>query len=32
MQTYNHHRRQTSLGGHPPISRIAFSNAAGHYT
>jgi len=32
LHTYNHHRSHTALGGHPPISRIAVSNGAGHYS
>jgi transposase InsO family protein len=32
LHTYNHHRSHTALDGHPPISRITVSNAAGHYT
>ncbi|MET9140492.1 IS481 family transposase [Streptomyces parvulus] len=30
LHTYNHHRRHTALGGHPPISRV--NNPAGQYT
>ncbi|MFE9628332.1 IS481 family transposase [Streptomyces sp. NPDC006527] len=30
LHTYNHHRCHTSLGGHPPISRV--NNASGQYT
>ena len=30
LQLYNHHRAHTSLGGHPPISRL--NNMSGHYT
>ena len=30
LHTYNHHRSHTSLGGHPPISRV--NNPAGHYS
>ncbi len=32
LHTYNHHRSHTALGGHPPISRLAVSNAAGRYS
>ncbi len=32
LHTYNHHRAHTSLGGHPPISRIPVNNLTGHYT
>jgi transposase InsO family protein len=32
LHTYNHHRSHTALGGQPPISRLAISNAAGHYS
>jgi transposase InsO family protein len=31
LHTYNHHRSHSALDGHPPISRITVSNAAGHY-
>ncbi|MGC9411197.1 IS481 family transposase [Streptomyces sp. DZ1-3] len=30
LHTYNHHRRHTALGGHPPISRV--NNPAGQYS
>jgi transposase InsO family protein len=30
LHTYNHHRTHTSLGGHPPISRV--NNPAEHYS
>lgn len=29
LHTYNHHRTHTSLGGHPPISRV--NDLMGHY-
>jgi transposase InsO family protein len=32
LHIYNHHRSHASLGGHPPINRIAVSNGAGHNT
>jgi transposase InsO family protein len=32
LHTYNHHRAHTSLGGHPPISRIPVNDLPGHYT
>ncbi|MGY1634431.1 integrase core domain-containing protein, partial [Geodermatophilus sp. SYSU D01186] len=32
LHTYNHHRSHTALGGQPPITRVAVSNRAGHYT
>jgi transposase InsO family protein len=32
LHTYNHHRAHTSLGGHPPVSRIAVNNHTGYYT
>jgi transposase InsO family protein len=32
LHTYNHHRSHTALGGRPPITRLAVSNAAGHYS
>ena len=32
LHTYNHHRSHTALAGHPPISRIAVNNPAGHYS
>lgn len=30
LHGYNHHRRHTSLGGHPPVSRV--TNLPGQYT
>jgi transposase InsO family protein len=32
LHTYNHHRTHTSLGGQPPISRIAVNEVPEHYT
>ena len=32
LHTYNHHRNHTSLGGQPPITRVAVNNDAGHYS
>jgi transposase InsO family protein len=29
LQTYNHHRAHTALGGQPPISRITVNDLAG---